>query len=385
MNIPATPAIVTEIKGLAFQLESNETQRSAVESRLAARSAYADALPSESSERQELQQKNRNDEQTLTALAASVKALTAEMEGKKSAMGVEVLELIRAVNADLRDLLESPGIRSDPEVMESTLNDAISHLSQASSLYAYVRKVQTKGLVAAVADAPVPDSPKPATESAVETDKAAGTATASASTMAARPEDGVPLELSGYHLRNRHGQSLLDFSKRYKEPLAALLAAMDFDVSALTDFLKERGLNGGSLQMDHVLNLLRNAGIRTTSGTQAKKGPVRPAPKKMVCRARGVHAVCEVVPTGFKVKAGSVGLARTIASYPERMQKLRDSLIEKNVARISGDRLLVRRDYVFSSLSTAAGFLTGSTTGGIAAWKEAASDEAAEQASARSH
>jgi hypothetical protein len=382
---PALPAIVTEIQGIAAKLAEHAAHHPQLTARLTARKAYADSLPPNSAERAELEEKNLRDGASQTSMLNAHKSLTAELDSKKADMGQEVLELIKCVNADLHDLLESPSVRSDPEVMESTLNEAVTQLAEAANLYVYVREAQRGTLIPTlVAAAPVAPLEAPVAASAAAADLApapaadtpAVAAKPAAQAAGTRPLEEIPLELSEYCLHDRNGKHLTAFGLRYQRQLIELFQAQNYSIPAMTAFLKKRGLNGGALTTKHVDSLLRNGGIRMSPTGQARSPatlpplPASPA-KELTFRTRGgVDATGEHSKYGFKVKAGSIGYAKFNTSLSAHLQLLRAKLVQEKTAKIAGNQLIMCKDYVFTSTSAAAGFLTGYITSGPLAWQE---------------
>lgn len=87
-----------------------------------------------------------------------------------------------------------------------------------------------------------------------------------------------------------------------------------------------------------------------------------------IVATRGANAVGCIVPDGFAVLKDSVIAHTTTASMSPNLQKLRNSLIEKNIIDSS---FRFTKDYVFTSPSLAAAIVMGRNANGRTEWKTA--------------
>lgn len=87
-------------------------------------------------------------------------------------------------------------------------------------------------------------------------------------------------------------------------------------------------------------------------------------------RSKDYRARMKLSDTGhFIIQAGSKARADTVDSVPENVKKLRDSMIKQGDLRPTEDSLEFSTDYRFSSVSAAAGVVSGSSINGRTAWK----------------
>jgi hypothetical protein len=84
---------------------------------------------------------------------------------------------------------------------------------------------------------------------------------------------------------------------------------------------------------------------------------------------RGANGVGKATSEGFVVFENSQVADPITNSYPKTMQKLRDILIAERVIVKEKDKLLLKRDYLFSSSSSAAMIVMGRSANGLTEWK----------------
>ena len=84
---------------------------------------------------------------------------------------------------------------------------------------------------------------------------------------------------------------------------------------------------------------------------------------------RGAKARGKSVSNGFLVFKGSEIAISIVNSFSESMKKLREKLINENIIIKDGDKLILEKDYIFSSPSTAAIIVMGRSANGKTEWK----------------
>ncbi|MCF8260052.1 MAG: GIY-YIG nuclease family protein [Melioribacteraceae bacterium] len=85
--------------------------------------------------------------------------------------------------------------------------------------------------------------------------------------------------------------------------------------------------------------------------------------------ARGANGIGKTTSEGFVVFEHSQIADPVTNSYPKTMQKLRDTLISEGIIVNDGDKLILKRDYLFSSSSSAAMIIMGRSANGLTEWK----------------
>lgn len=84
---------------------------------------------------------------------------------------------------------------------------------------------------------------------------------------------------------------------------------------------------------------------------------------------RGADAKGQMTNEGFIVLKTSEIATRTTNSFPEKLTKLRQSLIDNNIVNKVNDKLIFKEDYLFSSPSAAAAVVMGRSANGLTEWK----------------
>ncbi|RCN59119.1 GIY-YIG nuclease family protein [Acidiferrobacter thiooxydans] len=103
------------------------------------------------------------------------------------------------------------------------------------------------------------------------------------------------------------------------------------------------------------------------------KSATKDSAEEFFCRANGVEGRGLYTPEGFVLLKGSTGRRESMSSLQGTVyEHVRGRLIESGVLRVEGDRIVVTRDYVFSSPSRAAVVLLGYSANGWQVWKNAA-------------
>jgi len=88
-----------------------------------------------------------------------------------------------------------------------------------------------------------------------------------------------------------------------------------------------------------------------------------------ISATRGANGLGKTTSEGFVVFENSQVADPITNSYPKTMQKLRDTLISEGVIVKENDKLIIKRDYLFSSSSTAAMIIMGRSANGLTEWK----------------
>lgn len=90
------------------------------------------------------------------------------------------------------------------------------------------------------------------------------------------------------------------------------------------------------------------------------------------CTRPGVDAKGQYTSEGFVVLKGSIGNVEIVPSIKgSGVEQKRDELIKSCTLRIDGDQLILEKDYLFNSPSTAAAFMVGKACNGWVDWKDA--------------
>lgn len=88
--------------------------------------------------------------------------------------------------------------------------------------------------------------------------------------------------------------------------------------------------------------------------------------------ARGASGKGRRVPDGFVVFKGSEVAIDTVPSFPKGFNTLRDELLDSEIVKKNGGKLIFMSDYLFSSPSTAAAVIMGRSANGLVEWKDLA-------------
>lgn len=88
-----------------------------------------------------------------------------------------------------------------------------------------------------------------------------------------------------------------------------------------------------------------------------------------IAAARGAKGVGKITSEGFVVFKNSQIADPITDSYPKSMRKLRTKLIDEGIVQSSDNKLIMKRDYLFSSSSTAAMIIMGRSANGLVEWK----------------
>ncbi len=88
-----------------------------------------------------------------------------------------------------------------------------------------------------------------------------------------------------------------------------------------------------------------------------------------ISSARGAKGSGKTTSEGFVVIKNSQVADPVTNSYPKSMQKFRDTLISEGVIVKQQDKMILKRDYLFSSSSSAAMIIMGRSANGLTEWK----------------
>jgi len=88
-----------------------------------------------------------------------------------------------------------------------------------------------------------------------------------------------------------------------------------------------------------------------------------------ISAVRGANGVGKTTSEGFVVFENSQVADPVTNSYPKTMQKLRDTLVSEGMIVKEQDKMILTRDYLFSSSSSAAMIILGRSANGLTEWK----------------
>lgn len=88
-----------------------------------------------------------------------------------------------------------------------------------------------------------------------------------------------------------------------------------------------------------------------------------------ITATRGALGIGKTTSEGFVVFENSQVADPVTNSYPKTIQKLRDTLISEGVIVKDNDKMILKRDYLFSSSSSAAMIIMGRSANGLTDWK----------------
>lgn len=88
-----------------------------------------------------------------------------------------------------------------------------------------------------------------------------------------------------------------------------------------------------------------------------------------ITATRGANGIGKTTSEGFVVFENSQVADPVTNSYPKTIQKLRDTLISEGIIVKDNDKMILKRDYLFSSSSSAAMIVMGRSANGLTDWK----------------
>lgn len=91
----------------------------------------------------------------------------------------------------------------------------------------------------------------------------------------------------------------------------------------------------------------------------------------LFCTRPGVNGSGQYTSEGFVVFKGSTGNIEVVSSMlGSPMERKRDELLKNGAYRIVGEKIVMEKDYLFSSPSMAGAFLTGKASNGWIDWRD---------------
>jgi hypothetical protein len=124
--------------------------------------------------------------------------------------------------------------------------------------------------------------------------------------------------------------------------------------------------------LSNILTLVSTLGYNAFE--QIRQADIKVQPDKeedlfYIFATRGANGIGKTTSEGFVVFENSQVADPITNSYPKTIQKLRDTLISEGVIVKENDKLIMKRDYLFSSSSSAAMIIMGRSANGLTEWK----------------
>ena len=122
----------------------------------------------------------------------------------------------------------------------------------------------------------------------------------------------------------------------------------------------------------NILTLVSTLGYNAFERIRQADTKVLPDKEKdlfFITATRGANGIGKTTSEGFVVFENSKVADPVTNSYPKIMQKLRDTLISEGVIVKDKDKMILKRDYLFSSSSSAAMIIMGRSANGLTEWK----------------
>ncbi|NPD46249.1 MULTISPECIES: GIY-YIG nuclease family protein [unclassified Lentimicrobium] len=122
----------------------------------------------------------------------------------------------------------------------------------------------------------------------------------------------------------------------------------------------------------NVLTLINTLGYNTFEQIrQAETNQTSPSNDDWfyISATRGANGTGKSTSEGFVAFENSQVAEPITKSYPQTMKKLRDALIEEKVIIEVDNKLILSKDYLFSSSSSAAMIIMGRSANGLTEWK----------------
>jgi len=122
----------------------------------------------------------------------------------------------------------------------------------------------------------------------------------------------------------------------------------------------------------NILTLVSTLGYNAFEQIRQADTKVQPDKEEdlfYISATRGAKGIGKTTSEGFVVFENSQVADPITNSYPKTMQKLRDTLISEGVIVKENDKLIMKRDYLFSSSSSAAMIIMGRSANGLTEWK----------------
>ena len=124
--------------------------------------------------------------------------------------------------------------------------------------------------------------------------------------------------------------------------------------------------------LSNILTLISTLGYNAFEQIRQADTKVQPDKEEdlfYITATRGANGIGKTTSEGFVVFENSQVADPITNSYPKTMQKLRDTLISERVIVKENDKLIMKRDYLFSSSSSAAMIIMGRSANGLTEWK----------------
>ena len=124
--------------------------------------------------------------------------------------------------------------------------------------------------------------------------------------------------------------------------------------------------------LSNILTLVSTLGYNAFEQIRQADTKVQPDKEEdlfYITATRGANGIGKTTSEGFVVFENSQVADPITNSYPKTMQKLRDTLISEGVIVKESDKLIMKRDYLFSSSSSAAMIIMGRSANGLTEWK----------------
>ncbi|KAF0237705.1 MAG: methionine sulfoxide reductase [Prolixibacteraceae bacterium] len=124
--------------------------------------------------------------------------------------------------------------------------------------------------------------------------------------------------------------------------------------------------------LSNILTLVSTLGYNAFEQIRQADTKVQPDKEEdlfYISATRGANGIGKTTSEGFVVFENLQVADPITNSYPKTMQKLRDTLISEGVIVKENDNLIMKRDYLFSSSSSAAMIIMGRSANGLTEWK----------------
>ncbi|MBN2280255.1 MAG: GIY-YIG nuclease family protein [Candidatus Marinimicrobia bacterium] len=124
--------------------------------------------------------------------------------------------------------------------------------------------------------------------------------------------------------------------------------------------------------LSNILTLVSTLGYNAFEQIRQVDTKVQPDNEEdlfYISATRGANGIGKTTSEGFVVFENSQVADPITNSYPKTMLKLRDTLISEGMIVKENDKLIMKRDYLFSSSSSAAMIIMGRSANGLTEWK----------------
>jgi hypothetical protein len=121
--------------------------------------------------------------------------------------------------------------------------------------------------------------------------------------------------------------------------------------------------------LSNIKLLVNTLGHKIFEEKREEKTKVKQLDIFVISAPRGANAQGAPTSEGFVVFKGSFIAESTVASFPPSMNKLRQSLIDKQIVAQTIQGLELTDDYIFGSPSAAASVVMGRSANGLIEWK----------------